>query len=63
MDNFAAQNIEEPIDLVKLCLNTHIKVKLRHGRELKGVLHVFLSLYQFINSRKGFRYTFQLPSG
>ena len=40
MDHFATQNIEEPIDLVKLCLNAPIKVKLRHGRELKGVLHV-----------------------
>ncbi len=40
MDHFATQNIEEPVDLVKLCLNTNVKIKLRHGRELKGKLHV-----------------------
>lgn len=32
--------IKEPLDLVRLSLNEHIKVKLRGDRELLGVLHV-----------------------
>lgn len=49
MDSFANLNIEEPIDLVKLCLNEMIRIKLRHGRELKGRLHVSL-LHHFTQS-------------
>ena len=40
MDSFAALNIEEPADLVKLCLTHYIRVKLRYGREIRGKLHV-----------------------
>jgi len=41
MDSFAALNIEEPIDLVKLCLNHNVRIKLRYGREIRGKLHAF----------------------
>ena len=33
-------NIDEPIDLIKLSLNQIIFVKCRGGRELTGKLHV-----------------------
>ncbi|TIA90308.1 hypothetical protein E3P99_01624 [Wallemia hederae] len=33
--------IKEPLDLVRLCLNETIKVKLRGDRELLGVLHAY----------------------
>ena len=42
MTEFATLTIEEPIDLVKLCINEYVYIKLRHERELKGKLHVSL---------------------
>lgn len=32
--------VREPLDLVKLCLEERVFVKLRGDRELKGKLHV-----------------------
>lgn len=32
--------VEEPLDLIKLSLNERIFIKCRHGRELRGKLHV-----------------------
>lgn len=36
--------LEEPIDLIRLSLGEKVFVKCRHGRELKGKLHV---IYRF----------------
>lgn len=42
----------EPLDLVRLCLDETVFVKLRGDRELKGRLHVrFWTLLQAIGSR------------
>ena len=43
MTEFATLTIEEPIDLVKLCINEYVYIKLRHERELKGKLHVLFN--------------------
>ncbi len=40
MNDFTSLAVEEPIDLVKLCINKYVRVKLRHDLELKGKLHV-----------------------
>lgn len=40
MTDYKTLSVEEPIDLVKLSLNEVVYVKCRHGRELKGKLHV-----------------------
>lgn len=34
------QNVEEPLDLVRLSIDERIYVKLRNDRELRGRLHV-----------------------
>ncbi|KAJ1983807.1 U4/U6-U5 snRNP complex subunit lsm3 [Dimargaris verticillata] len=34
-------SVEEPLDLVRLCLDEHIYVKLRGDREVRGRLHAF----------------------
>ncbi|KAH6785846.1 hypothetical protein C2S51_038301 [Perilla frutescens var. frutescens] len=36
--------VKEPLDLIRLSLDERIYVKLRHDRELRGRLHVCLSL-------------------
>lgn len=54
MDSFAALNIEEPVDLVKLCLNHYIRAKLRYGREVKGKLHVRSIAFSSDNFLLGF---------
>ena len=36
--------VKEPLDLIRLSLDERIYVKLRHDRELRGRLHVSLSL-------------------
>ena len=44
--------VKEPLDLIRLSLDERIYVKLRSDRELRGKLHVRLSLstlYSFIN--------------
>jgi hypothetical protein len=40
MTDFTTLNVEEPIDLVKLCINKVVRIKMRHDIELKGRLHV-----------------------
>ena len=42
MSRAVAGGIEEPLDLIKLCLDERILVKLKGERELRGVLHVHL---------------------
>lgn len=37
----ALQSVEEPLDLVRLSLDEKIYVKMRNGRELRGILHAF----------------------
>ncbi|XP_053204746.1 U6 snRNA-associated Sm-like protein LSm3 [Panonychus citri] len=34
-------NVEEPLDLIRLSLDERIYVKMRHGRELRGLLHAY----------------------
>jgi U6 snRNA-associated Sm-like protein LSm3 len=40
VDDGAAAPVSEPLDLVRLCLDEIVFVKLRGDRELKGRLHV-----------------------
>jgi U6 snRNA-associated Sm-like protein LSm3 len=40
VDDGAAASVSEPLDLVRLCLDEVVFVKLRGDRELKGRLHV-----------------------
>jgi hypothetical protein len=40
VDDTAAGPVSEPLDLVRLCLDEVVFVKLRGDRELKGRLHV-----------------------
>jgi len=40
VDDGAAAPVSEPLDLVRLCLDEVVFVKLRGDRELKGRLHV-----------------------
>ncbi|XP_069138963.1 U6 snRNA-associated Sm-like protein LSm3 [Argopecten irradians] len=35
------QNVEEPLDLIRLSLDERIYVKMRNERELKGKLHAY----------------------
>ena len=37
----ASDTVEEPLDLIRLSLDERVYVKLRGGRELRGVLHAF----------------------
>jgi small nuclear ribonucleoprotein (snRNP)-like protein len=46
MNEFNSLSIEEPIDLVKLCINKYVRVKLRHDLELKGKLHVRIHFFK-----------------
>ena len=36
--------VEEPLDLIRLSLDEKVFVKMRHNRELVGVLHVSFGL-------------------
>lgn len=36
-----AGNVEEPFDLIRMSLDEVIRVKCRHGRELRGKLHAY----------------------
>ena len=40
--DFSAQNVEEPIDLVLMSLKERVYVKCRFGRELRGKLIVWI---------------------
>jgi U6 snRNA-associated Sm-like protein LSm3 len=40
VDDGASAPVSEPLDLVRLCLDEIVFVKLRGDRELKGRLHV-----------------------
>lgn len=44
----ATGGVTEPFDLVRVSLSERIFVKLRGDRELRGVLHVSLSLSSFV---------------
>ncbi|CZS94256.1 hypothetical protein WAI453_013137 [Rhynchosporium graminicola] len=41
VDDGAAASSQEPLDLVRLCLDEIVFVKLRGDRELKGRLHAY----------------------
>ncbi|CAG8952690.1 hypothetical protein HYFRA_00008932 [Hymenoscyphus fraxineus] len=41
VDDGAAAPVSEPLDLVRLCLDEVVFVKLRGDRELKGRLHAY----------------------
>ncbi|OCK91895.1 Sm-like ribonucleoprotein [Cenococcum geophilum 1.58] len=41
VDDGAATSVSEPLDLVRLCLDEVVFVKLRGDRELKGRLHAY----------------------
>lgn len=41
------QNVEEPLDLVRLSIDERIYVKLRNDRELRGRLHVSFRAWRF----------------
>lgn len=40
----------EPLDLVRLCIDEVVVVRLRGDRELKGKLHVRVSMYILIRN-------------
>lgn len=44
MTDSLGTTVEEPLDLIRLSLDERIFVKLRGDRELRGKLHVRLSL-------------------
>ncbi len=44
VDDGASAPVSEPLDLVRLCLDEIVFVKLRGDRELKGRLHVSIPL-------------------
>lgn len=33
--------LEQPLDLIKLSLDSHVLVKMKAGRQMKGLLHAF----------------------
>ena len=37
----ASDTVEQPLDLIRLSLDERVLVKLRGGRELRGVLHLY----------------------
>jgi U6 snRNA-associated Sm-like protein LSm3 len=41
----SSTGIQEPFDLIRLSLSERVFVKLRGDRELTGILHVCLTLY------------------
>ena len=43
-DEGTSISVSEPLDLVRLCIDELVHIKLRGDRELKGRLHVCLSL-------------------
>lgn len=51
-DDGGASSFSEPLDLVRLSLDEVVFVKLRGDRELKGRLHVGLSLSELLNLRR-----------
>lgn len=40
--------VEEPLDLIRLSLDEKVFVKMRHDRELVGVLHVSVRMNSFM---------------
>ena len=44
----------EPLDLVRLCIDEVVVVRLRGDRELKGRLHVCLCMYILITTNADF---------
>lgn len=58
IDDGSSAPASEPLDLVRLCLDEVVFVKLRGDRELKGRLHVRNSVYYQIlcaNAPQGLR--------
>lgn len=49
VDDTSAGPVSEPLDLVRLCLDEVVFVKLRGDRELKGRLHVSLVLWHVLD--------------
>lgn len=47
VDDTAAGPVSEPLDLVRLCLDEVVFVKLRGDRELKGRLHVSTTAFVY----------------
>jgi hypothetical protein len=45
LKQISTQTVEEPLDLIKLSLDERIYVKMRNDRELRGRLHVSLSIH------------------
>lgn len=41
--------VKEPLDLIRLSLDERIYVKMRNERELRGKLHVSITVMQFLN--------------
>jgi hypothetical protein len=50
VDDGASAPVSEPLDLVRLCLDEIVFVKLRGDRELKGRLHVCSHIYPRLGS-------------
>lgn len=58
VDDGASAPVSEPLDLVRLCIDEIVFVKLRGDRELKGRLHVCTSSSLILvssNEAKGLR--------
>lgn len=47
------QNVEEPLDLIRLSLDERIYVKMRNERELRGRLNVSVDIHIASISRTG----------
>lgn len=47
------QNVEEPLDLIRLSLDERIYVKMRNERELRGRLNVSVDIHIASFSRTG----------
>ena len=55
--------INEPIDLLQMSLNSKVLVKMRHGRQLTGKLIVSLFLLVFDYSPNQILFCWSLPQG
>jgi len=44
-DEGTSISVSEPLDLVRLCIDEFVHIKLRGDRELRGRLHVCLFTY------------------
>ncbi|EHK99371.1 putative GTP-binding protein 2 [Glarea lozoyensis 74030] len=56
VDDTASGPVSEPLDLVRLCLDEVVFVKLRGDRELKGRLHALSEFADYVEKQQALRY-------